>query len=130
MVVLDTDGVLNTDDVQDEEFLRKMQLPSAAPAGPGGLVGRPLAEVERYYIEQALALTGGKREEAARMLGIGERTLYRTLKDWELQDKARKALADSNGDVAAVARALDVEPGEMEKLLKKWGLVEGRHDEG
>ena len=29
-----------------------------------------------------------------------------------------------------MARALDVEPGEMERLLKKWGLVDGRQDEG
>ena len=48
-----------------------------------------------------LELTGGKREEAARMLGIGERTLYRVIKDWDLQDQIKKALDDANGDVAA-----------------------------
>ena len=52
-------------------------------------MGRPLAEVERYYIEQALQLTGGNREEAARMLGIGERTLYRVIQDWKQQDRIR-----------------------------------------
>ncbi|MCA9095831.1 MAG: hypothetical protein KDA68_20270, partial [Planctomycetaceae bacterium] len=30
-------------------------------------------------------LTGGKREEAATMLGIGERTLYRKIKEFGLQ---------------------------------------------
>ena len=49
-----------------------------------GLIGRPLEEVERFYIEKALELTQGNREEAATMLGIGERTLYRKIKEWGL----------------------------------------------
>jgi two-component system response regulator HydG len=73
MVVLDTDGVLNLDDVQDSAVLRKSSPSDGRASGPAHLVGRPLTEVERYYIEQALALTEGNREEAARMLGIGER---------------------------------------------------------
>jgi two-component system response regulator HydG len=55
------------------------------PAGADALVGRPLAEVERFYIERALELTEGKREEAATLLGIGERTLYRKIKDFGLK---------------------------------------------
>jgi two-component system, NtrC family, response regulator HydG len=54
-----------------------------APAGADGLVGKPLADVERYYTERALELTAGNREEAAKMLGIGERTLYRKLIEWK-----------------------------------------------
>src|SRR5262249_34039813 len=58
MVVLDHDGVLGTDDVQDSVILERLSgAQSAAPAGADGLVGRPLAEVERYYSERALALT-------------------------------------------------------------------------
>ena len=53
------------------------------------LVGQPLENVERYYIEQALELTEGNREEAARMLGIGERTLYRKIKLWGLDGKRK-----------------------------------------
>jgi two-component system response regulator HydG len=34
-------------------------------------------------MEKALELTGGNREEAARLLGIGERTLYRNLQKWK-----------------------------------------------
>jgi two-component system response regulator HydG len=41
-------------------------------------------EIERYYIERTLEATAGNREEAARLLGIGERTLYRKIKDWGL----------------------------------------------
>jgi two-component system response regulator HydG len=122
MVVLDTDGVLGPDDVQDSDVLRGAPAGDGAPAGPAELVGRPLTEVERYYIEQALALTEGNREEAAKMLGIGERTLYRVIQDWKLQDRIKQALADANGDVAAAARALDMNKAELERKIKKSGL--------
>ncbi len=92
MVVLDVDGVLGLDDVQDGQVLSKASATSAPAVGASGLVGRPLSEVERYYTEQALALTDGNREEAAKMLGIGERTLYRNIKEWEQQKKIREAL--------------------------------------
>ena len=39
----------------------------------------PLAEVERQHIEDVLQRCGGHRAEAARLLGISERTLYRRL---------------------------------------------------
>src|SRR5262249_27783334 len=70
-VVLDHDGVLGPDDVQDSPVLQSPAPAGGAVAGPGSLVGRPLAEVERYYTEQALALARGNREEGARLLGIG-----------------------------------------------------------
>lgn len=40
---------------------------------------RSLAEVEREYIQRVLAATDGNRRAAARILGIGEATLYRRL---------------------------------------------------
>jgi two-component system response regulator HydG len=124
MVVLDSDGVLGLDDVQDSAVLKKMPPPDGRATGPAHLVGRPLTEVERYYIEQALALTEGKREEAARMLGIGERTLYRVIQDWKLQDKIRKALDENNHDLAAAARALNMKDSALERKIKKWGWHE------
>ena len=48
------------------------------------LVGRTLEEIEKYYIAETLRQTGGNREEAARLLGIGARTLYRKLKEYGL----------------------------------------------
>jgi len=45
--------------------------------------GMSMADVERAVIEAALAETRGNRRKAAEMLGIGERTLYRKLKDYE-----------------------------------------------
>jgi two-component system response regulator HydG len=123
--VLDSDGTLNLDDVQEGDILKKVSLTAGAATGPGSLVGRPLSEVERYYIEQALALTGGRREEAAKMLGIGERTLYRVIKDWDLQDKIKNALAEHNGDVTAAAQALDMDEAELQRKIKKSGLQDG-----
>jgi two-component system response regulator HydG len=58
------------------------------PSKRGGaydLAGRALSEVERDLIEANLALVGGNREKAAKVLGIGERTLYRKLKEYGLQ---------------------------------------------
>ena len=45
--------------------------------------GMSMADVERAAIEAALAYTRGNRRRAAEMLGIGERTLYRKLKEYE-----------------------------------------------
>jgi two-component system response regulator HydG len=55
-----------------------------AEAGLAALVGRPLEEVERILITETLKLTGGNREQAAELLGIGERTLYRKIKEYQL----------------------------------------------
>jgi two-component system response regulator HydG len=123
MVVLDTDGVLGMDDVQEGEGLRKQQAAEAQPTGPGSLVGRPLTEVERYYIERALELTNGNREEAAKLLGIGERTLYRVIQDWKLPDRIRKALEEANGNTAVAAKALGIQEPALRRKIKKWGLV-------
>jgi two-component system response regulator HydG len=122
MVVQDQDGVLDMDDMAEGDPLRRLQFTERPATGPGGLIGRPLAEVERYYMEQALELTNGNREEAARMLGIGERTLYRDMQSWKLQDKVTKALQDAGGDVAGAAKALGTTEPDLQRKIKKWGL--------
>ena len=53
--------------------------------GADSLIGRPLTEVEKYYIQCALEITGGKREEAAHLLQIGERTMYRKIKEYDIK---------------------------------------------
>ena len=98
--------------------------------GPSSLVGRPLSEVERYYIEQALELTGGNREEAAKMLGIGERTLYRDIKDWEQQDKIREALEATHGDVTAAASSWASRRRSCTGRRRSWGWRRGRRRMG
>lgn len=51
----------------------------------GSLGGVGLDRLEKEAIRQTLAMTGGNREQAAHMLGIGERTLYRKLKEYGLR---------------------------------------------
>jgi DNA-binding NtrC family response regulator len=46
--------------------------------------GMTMADVERAAIEAALRETEGNRRQAAERLGIGERTLYRKLKDYQM----------------------------------------------
>ena len=46
--------------------------------------GTTMADIERAAIEAALRETRGNRRKAAEMLGIGERTLYRKLKDYQI----------------------------------------------
>lgn len=46
--------------------------------------GMTMQEVEREAIALALKEVGGNRRRAARNLGIGERTLYRKIKDYGL----------------------------------------------
>ena len=122
LVVQDTDGILGLDDLQEGDTLRRLPLPDHQVAGPASLVGRPLTDVERYYIEQALQVTQGNREEAAKMLGIGERTLYRNMQEWKLQDNVRDALKQAEGDMTAAAAQLGMTTSGLERKIKKWGL--------
>jgi DNA-binding NtrC family response regulator len=60
-----------------------------AALGAGGNVlvvkpGMTMAEIERGAIESALRETRGNRRKAAEVLAIGERTLYRKLKEYNL----------------------------------------------
>jgi DNA-binding NtrC family response regulator len=59
----------------------------AEPAAEGEVLYRPgmtMAEVERATIQAALHETKANRRKAAEILGIGERTLYRKLKEYAL----------------------------------------------
>jgi two-component system response regulator HydG len=56
------------------------------PSGAtGSLAGSSLEQLEKRAIRETLQLTGGNREKAAQLLGIGERTLYRKLKEYGLR---------------------------------------------
>jgi len=61
--------------------------PAAEEAGGGAVIyqsGMTMADVERAAIEATLKDTRGNRRKAAEVLGIGERTLYRKLKEYQL----------------------------------------------
>ncbi len=49
-----------------------------------------LTEMERFYIEQALELSGGTRSQAARRLGLKRTTLIQKMKKLEISDKILK----------------------------------------
>lgn len=85
MVVVDVDEVLDLDDLPDE--LTPVTGEVVTATGTDGLhelVGKSIAELEALFIGETLKVTGGNREEAANMLGIGERTLYRKIKEYGL----------------------------------------------
>jgi two-component system response regulator HydG len=89
MVVLDTDGVLDVNDLPPELSRPDDAVPTSVeldlPSPPlqipeqSQLIGRSMEDIERWAIEETLKLTGGNRKKAADILKIGERTLYRKL---------------------------------------------------
>lgn len=88
MLVTDVDGLLDVDGLPAEIApLAREDTTSGETelSGADSLIGRPFVEVEKYYIQRALELTDGNREESARLLGIGERTLYRKIKEYDLR---------------------------------------------
>jgi len=95
MVVLDTDGNLDLDDLPPElTTRRKESVEESGDAGfqaPSDLIGKSLEQIERWAITETLKLTGGNREKAAKTLEIAPRTLYRRLDAYSNKD------ADPNG---------------------------------
>jgi len=58
---------------------------SGGSSQAGSLAGTTLEQIEKRAIRETLRLTAGNREQAAKLLGIGERTLYRKLKEYGLR---------------------------------------------
>ncbi|PAY19761.1 sigma-54-dependent Fis family transcriptional regulator [Rhodopirellula sp. SM50] len=91
MVVLDTDGKLDVedlppelvDDEAGEHTAEEIALPTISTDADSNLIGQPLSVIERWAIERTLQLTNDNREEAAKILGIGARTLYRRLDQYK-----------------------------------------------
>jgi two-component system response regulator HydG len=65
------------------EISPRRQLPGTT-ASPASLAGVSLNELEKKAIADTLARTQGNREKAAKILGIGERTLYRKIREYNL----------------------------------------------
>lgn len=61
--------------------------PAASSSGSVSQIkaGTSLDQLEKQAIREALRIHAGNREAAAKMLGIGERTLYRKLKEYGLK---------------------------------------------
>jgi DNA-binding NtrC family response regulator len=73
--------------------------PAAAPSSPPGDDTHlpTLEELERAHIELALRRTDGHRGNAAKILGISERNLYRKLREYHLEAGAKAALPPGAG---------------------------------
>ena len=78
-------------DVQDipPEIVQRRQLAAPTAGLHQQTVGEDLAgvslnELEKQAIIDTLAKTGNNREKAAKILGIGERTLYRKIKEYKI----------------------------------------------
>ena len=82
MVVMCDGDKLDVADVPPE-IAQRRQL-GAGKGAPAGLAGVSLNELEKQAIIDTLSKTGNNREKAAKILGIGERTLYRKIKEYKL----------------------------------------------
>ena len=87
MVVMCDGDVIDVQDLPPDIYIsRKLNaavpiaLLNAAPQQQGA----SLDDLEKQAVVKALAETGGNREKAAKILGIGERTLYRKIKEYGL----------------------------------------------
>lgn len=97
MVLFDTDGFLGVDDLPfGLEQANAKDVPNAAESVEASVeltderaiehfVGQSLASVEKELILATLDAFKDNRKLAARQLGIGERTLYRKIKDYQSQ---------------------------------------------
>ncbi len=66
-----------------------IEIRPARPESIGGmnnLVGISIEQAEKELIKNTLKMVHGNREQAAKILGIGERTLYRKIKEYELTE--------------------------------------------
>jgi len=57
-----------------------------------------MAEIEKEAIRRALAFTRGHRERAARLLGIGRATIFRKIREYELDDAGRRRRKSSHSE--------------------------------
>ena len=81
MVVVSMKDTIDTEDIPDHILQRSSETSTA----PSLVAGITIEEAERELIKSTLATVEGNREEAAKMLGIGERTLYRKLDQYGLK---------------------------------------------
>jgi two-component system response regulator HydG len=62
------------------------RLPDARPGDPFPTLKQALAGPERELVLRALELTGGRRQEAAKLLGINRTTLFNKMRKHRLLD--------------------------------------------
>ena len=119
MVVVDFDEVVDVDDLPDEileatesasqdastaKIAENPQTSSETDSSESSALGKSAEEMqaalkpfvglsldalERLFIQETLRSAGGNREETAKILGVGERTLYRRLKQFSQEEEKK-----------------------------------------
>jgi len=82
MVIMCDRNRLDVRDIPPDIAQRRQLI--AGSQQPAALGAVSLNELEKQAIEETLSKTKGNREKAAKILGIGERTLYRKIKEYNL----------------------------------------------
>ncbi|HMO25828.1 MAG TPA: sigma-54 dependent transcriptional regulator [Tepidisphaeraceae bacterium] len=83
--VIENMVVLAAGDTVGVDLLPAEIKPRHADVGDiNSLAGISIEQAEKVLIRNTLKMTGGNREQAAKMLGIGERTLYRKIKEYDI----------------------------------------------
>jgi len=81
MVVMCDRDQLDARDIPPDIAQRRQLIAGSKQPALGDV---SLNELEKQAIEETLAKTKGNREKASKILGIGERTLYRKIKEYNL----------------------------------------------
>jgi DNA-binding NtrC family response regulator len=82
MVVLSHEKMLGPDTLPQE--IHPENASSETVGGMNNLVGISIEQAEKELIRNTLKMVDGNREHAAKILRIGERTLYRKIREYEL----------------------------------------------
>ncbi|MHC4293118.1 MAG: sigma-54-dependent transcriptional regulator [Planctomycetota bacterium] len=82
MVVMCDKDTLDINDIPPE--IHQVRQLEGGISASGDLGSVSLDELEKQAIIETLKKTGNNREQAAKILGIGERTLYRKIKEYNL----------------------------------------------
>ncbi|HOK41399.1 MAG TPA: sigma-54 dependent transcriptional regulator [bacterium] len=83
MMIVAQGNVLTIDDIPDE-IKKNSTIIKRVNDKKEIRAGLTLNELEKQLIEETLKYTNGKKVEAAKMLGIGLRTLYRKIEEYKL----------------------------------------------
>ncbi len=115
---------------------------SESPTKPNGnefpeenLLGKTMAEIERWAIEKTLRDKNNNREETAQALGISERNLYRKLKEYQLVDEFEADWSQGNSPkwsdylprVVGASAKSPVKEDEAVKLARLLFPIEVKH---
>ncbi len=82
MVVLSTTGA----DLDPSALPPEIRPRAGVTGGMNNLVGISIEQAEKELIRNTLKMVNGNRENAAKILGIGERTLYRKIREYDLTE--------------------------------------------